>query len=274
MDVSPLLTPPFCSKYAYSDESVIVMYRRCEACKGIYEAPEANVSAAELHMCPGLILSARKDPCQHSQQNRLAKPGSLRDLKTLPASSYSSLLPYQSPQVEEILRRIHPEPPKVLVDATCHIGGDTLNFARMYPDAVIHAIDIDANAVACLRVNILRASKNEAFGKVTVICADCTKYIPEARIAADMYYIDPPWYGPSYAKRNEVFLFLGGENVVVLVNKILELGLSRSVLLKVPRNFAYADFELAVHGNTERFYIKKPQKKGSVAYGLILIRAR
>ena len=265
------------------------MYRKCGACQCVYEAPESDgVSSSELHMCPGLILSAthpknsfRTNRTEHpgpgpitTQQPKPVKPGSLRDLKTLPASSYSSLLPYQIPQVEEILNRIHPEPPKVIVDATCHIGGDTLNFAKTYPNAVIHAIDIDANAVACLRVNILRASKSDAFGKVTVVCADCTKYIPEARIVADMYYIDPPWYGPSYAKRNEVFLFLGGENVVVLVNKILALGLTTKVLLKIPRNFAYADFESSVHGTTERFYIKKPQKKGSVAYGLILIRAR
>lgn len=274
------------SRYIYKDPSIISICKICNSCCSVYEVGDDGKG---YHICP-LFLN---DPKTH-QEVTLDKPkegfhrrklfetargrdfkpgglGSLRDFKTLPASSYSSLLPYQTPQVKSVFEEIFgSHVPKVIVDATSHIGGDTLNFARMYPRAKIIAMDVDPGAVTCLKTNIIRAGL-ECECRIKVILADCTVYIPKVQILADLYYIDPPWYGPSYVNQEEVFLSLGGRPVVELVNLILEKSLSPRVVLKVPRNFAYQDFKKSVLGETRLFYIRKPQKKNSVAYGLVLI---
>lgn len=260
--------PPFYSKYAYKDPSIIAIYKICKNCGTVHEIGEDGFG---YHSCQKDVSA----PPTGRQIWPVKSPemlGSLRNFKTLPASCYSSLLPYQTPQVKRVFEEIFEGevPPKIIVDATSHIGGDTLNFARMYPSAKIIAMDIDPRAVTCLKTNIIRAGL-ECECRIKVILADCTEYIPQANIFADLYYIDPPWSGPSYARQEEVFLFLGGRPVVDLINTILEKSLSSKIVLKVPRNFAYQDFKKNVLGDTRLFYIRKPQKKNSVAYGLVLI---
>lgn len=194
--------------------------------------------------------------------------------RTLPTSAYSSLLPYQIPQVDEVLATIfppdrHDELPRLIIDATAHIGGDAIHFASVYPEANIVAIDNDDRAIECLRHNIENFSIPTRF---EVVHEDSSEWIRRNDRKADLYYFDPPWGGPNYSSRTEVHLFLGERPIVDIVNYILERGLARKILLKTPRNFAYPSFKTAVKGTTRLFFIRKTQQqRGTVAYGLILI---
>lgn len=197
----------------------------------------------------------------------------MRSYRTLPSTSYSSLMPYQISQVYNLLRSCFPEPIKCVVDATAHIGGDSILFATSFPNAKVVAIDNDPNAVDCLRSNISRFSDPKRF---EVVCASSVEWMvnhnaKHDREVADFYYFDPPWGGPKYFTKKEVSLTLDSLSISEVVNTVFFLGLSKKVLLKVPRNFAYPSFKSSVNGICKLFYIKKPQKNGSVAYGLILI---
>lgn len=192
---------------------------------------------------------------------------------TLPTSSYSMLLKYQAPQVKEVLKACFPEPIRKIVDTTAHVGGDSILFADTFPMATITAIDCDPEAIRCLLYNINNFSDPSRFIILLTNSAEwIRKQVEESRIdEADFYYLDPPWSGPRYYSKREIHLTLDNTPVVDVINNIFTLGLTTKVLLKVPRNFAYPSFKSTVRGVCKLFYIKKPQKNGSIAYGLILI---
>lgn len=192
------------------------------------------------------------------------------NLKTLPASGYSSLLPYQIPQVRDILLEIMgTKSPSIVVDATSHIGGDVIHFSKIWDTCKIIAVDIDQKAIDCLRINIKNFCSNTE--RFEVVCEDCTSWIEANRIKADLYYFDPPWGGPSYTDEDEVFLFLSGKPIASVINDVIDYDLTDRIVLKVPRNFALSDFQKNVKGFVKVFPIKKPRKKGVIAYNLILI---
>lgn len=274
MDDSDDLPPKENNLY---DDSIISASRKCEECLEVFEVQ--NIVYDDHHDC-----SKKNEGEPHKIEIKVRKRDGLR---TLPASGYSSLLPYQTPQVREILNNIFlVVSPKLIVDATCHIGGDTLHFAKIFPQARILAIDNDIDAVNCLKANIekeypkgIMRSNSKGFSspiesRIEVVCADSTVYIPSNKIKADLYYFDPPWGGPDYSNKGDIDLFLSDINMIDLINDILKLELSTKIILKAPRNFAYANFCSKVDGCVRHFYIKKPQKGGSIAYTLILITAK
>jgi len=191
---------------------------------------------------------------------------------TLPSSSYSSLMPYQAPQVKEVLKNCFQQPIHKIVDMTAHIGGDSILFAETFPEAKIVVIDNDQNAIRCLLYNINNFSDPLRF---TVICGNSVEWIEKPQTfmlaEADFYYLDCPWGGPRYYQKKEVHLTLDGTPLAEVVNTIFSLGLTKKVLVKVPRNFAYPSFKEMIKGTCKLFYIKKPLKNGSIAYGLVLV---
>lgn len=178
------------------------------------------------------------------------------NIHTLPASIYSTLLGYQVEQVKQVFLKIIQEP-KNIIDATCHIGGDTLHFAEIFPQAKILALDIDEKAITCLHKNIEATEKKSLKERITGICVDCISYIKFLKPGADLFYFDPPWGGPNYITKKNIHLYLNGNNVVEIINFILENDLGKNIVLKIPRNFDLADFRNKVKGNTRLYIIKK-----------------
>lgn len=267
------------------DKCILSIYRKCEICSSIYDATE-DLDLKEPAMCENCwgdddafspngnassLDTTEEFPV--GEEDTLTKEGvriSTSKRETLPSSGYSSLLPYQIPQVREFLSGIFSESPQIIVDASAHIGGDTINFATMWPNTKITAIDIDENAIKCLRFNVAKLTPNPE--NIEIIHTDCTTWLHSIEaIKADLYYFDPPWGGPKYCSEDEVSLFLSEKPISDIVNFVLDQNLSPKVILKAPRNFAYQTFKKEVHGLTRLHYIRKPQKRGSVAYALILI---
>jgi predicted RNA methylase len=192
-------------------------------------------------------------------------------LKTLPESAYSTLLPYQAPQVRDILNIIFAERhPKKIVDLTAHIGGDTIHFAETFPGSTITAIDIDPLAVECLKINVDAFVDNPS--RITIVTADSTQWIVNKGEIADLYYLDPPWGGPQYSLEKEIPLFLGGLPIAETINNILDRKLASKIILKIPRNFAYMEFRKSVHGETRIYFTTKAGRGNNIiSYGLVLI---
>lgn len=192
------------------------------------------------------------------------------NLVTLPSSNHVCLLPYQIPQVNKIILRsfaLDPKQQLVIVDGTSHIGCDSLNFATIFPNAKIIAVDNDPTAIACLRINVENAKKTNAF---EIVESDFETWMESARVVADLYYLDPPW-GDNYHSLNEISLFLGDQPIEKIIKRMFELGLTKKVLLKVPRNFAYPSFKNKVGQKTELSYIYKNGRHPQIAYGLVII---
>lgn len=200
----------------------------------------------------------------------------LRKLARLPSSGYVTLLPYQTAQVEDLFRRyLPPVSIKTIIDGTAHIGGDALHFSRIYPDASITAIDIDARVIECLKKNITNFAPDPT--KYHVVCDDFVAYIKNTHPVVDLIYLDPPWGGPGYSENKELSLYLGGLPLDEVVNYILREKLTTrqgGIVVKVPKNFAYVRFKSSVTGETSLHYVHKLQKNGGVAYGLVFIKAR
>lgn len=238
------------SENIFGDEAIAAVGIKCECCSSVFGVYPTAPSLPSV--CPLCKRASNKT----------------RKIKTLPSSGYSSLLPYQIPQVKEFLERLFPDaPPMHIVDATVHIGGDALHFAKLWPNCKITAIDIDQNAIECLKINVPPI----LLPNFNIICADSTKWIKETLTKADFYYFDPPWGGPSYCSEEEFSLSLGDLPITVSINFILDNDLSSRVILKAPRNFSYTDFKTKIHGTTFLRHVRKPQKQGSIAYSLILI---
>jgi precorrin-6B methylase 2 len=235
------------------DKSILSIYRKCRYCLEIYDATED--------------LDVVEPVCENCMSSETHE----KHLETLPASGYSSLLPYQVPQVREFLLSIFLDtPPSVIIDASAHIGGDTIHFATLWPQCKITAIDIDQKAIKCLKSNVEKFCPNSE--NVEIVSADSIEWITENLRNADFYYFDPPWGGPKYCSEDEVSLFLSGKSISEIINFVLDNKLTSKVILKAPRNFAYQKFKKEVQDvHTRLYYIRKPQKRGSIAYQLILI---
>lgn len=242
------------------DPAIVCSFRRCENCSAFFEVK--NIVFEDYHSCLDSV-----DPGSHLDIRVRKRDG----FCTLPTSGYSSLMPYQSPQVKDTMNKVFAfSPPQLIVDCTSHIGGDAIHFAKIFPKSIILAIDVDSNAIACLEQNIRKCNLNPE--RFHLINADCTSWIKAMNQTADLYYFDPPWGGPEYLMKENVRLKLGGEDISNIINYILEHRLSPHIILKAPRNFAFVDFEEdIIGGKTRLFFIKKPQKGGVVAYVLIHI---
>ncbi len=196
-------------------------------------------------------------------------------LSTLPESHYSTLLPYQIPQVRSVLSDLFPPEQKIvntIVDATAHIGGDAIHFANFFEQARIYAIDIDASAIDCLKDNIKNLDHTVS-SRFTCITTDVIDWISRGEaVKADFYYFDPPWGGPNYHEEKSISLELSGRDISDVIGMLFKRCLTKIILLKIPRNFGYFEFKknIANLGVPKLYTIRKPQKK-SIAYHLVII---
>lgn len=218
----------------------------------------------------------------------------------LPNSKAFMLLPYQIPQVREILLtctkncRI-----SSILDATAHVGGDTINFCETFPHADITSLDINPDAVICLlhnisvirtqltncnKINLLREDNNFekrasfcstsskftnfTLGIWTALNIDCVFYIKNIKKQFDLIYFDPPWGGYNYKYQNNIHLKLNDIPITCIINYIITHCLAKHIILKAPTNFDTNQFIKEINNHPISIYsIKK--KKNLISYYLI-----
>lgn len=157
------------------------------------------------------------------------------------SSSYSVLKPWHKEQVKEILTSWFPvDSVKFIVDATAHIGVDTIHMSNLFPRAIIDAFEIVPETFQKLRNNIRTFHKEQVIRPHN---EDVTLWQPTHVV--DFLYVDPPWGGVHYGKQETMDLYLQKEkneqnetkNVNALIDKWIQSGKIRNIVLKAPKNF-------------------------------------
>ncbi len=191
------------------------------------------------------------------------------------SSPYSVLKPWEKTQVNLVLRKWFPVADSVrrIVDATAHIGVDTINFSNQFKKALIDAYEIVPETYEALVKNIAKFKKQD---RIRPHNEDISQWEPSH--ITDFLYVDPPWGGKSYAEKESLDLYLQKEenahneskNVNVLIDKWFQSGKIRNILLKAPKNFNKS--HLAGRYTLQEEQILNQRKK-DIAYLLIRIQA-
>jgi predicted NAD-dependent protein-ADP-ribosyltransferase YbiA (DUF1768 family)/predicted RNA methylase len=200
--------------------------------------------------------------------------GTYQLFRIVNSSPYSVLKPWEKKDVNAALTKWFQPVTSIrrIVDATAHIGVDTVNMSNVFPQAVIDAYEIVPETYEALVVNIQRLKKT---GRIRPHNEDITLWEPT--FVVDFLYVDPPWGGQNYDKQESLDLFLQREgnapdaakNLNALVDKWLESGKIRNVVMKVPKNF---NMEYLRSKYTLQEAVVQNRKK-EVAYKLLRIRA-
>lgn len=166
------------------------------------------------------------------------------------ASPYSTLRADQAPEVARVFQK-HFADPKLIIDATAHIGGDTVHFMTLFPRAAVVAVEVNPATFALLQANLAAAAgaavpaAGAAAGgapQVEALLANGVDFLRDTPLRADFVYLDPPWGGPSYWKHKSMHLFLNDAagkrwDISSVVNTVLRRGVAPTAVLKVPFNF-------------------------------------
>jgi predicted RNA methylase len=187
-----------------------------------------------------------------------------RKLKASSNSSFSSLLPKHIKQVERVFNEwFDVSDSSTIVDATAHIGVDSIHFATMFKNATIESYEIDKNVAGLLNKNVKTFSLSDR------IHVHPMNFLQSELPDNILYvYIDAPWGGRDYKKidMDSFELFLGKYNIKEIAKRLLLSQKTKSVVLKVPRNYRFSDLSFHV----ERKDIKDGTKVSYVLLKLTL----
>jgi SAM-dependent methyltransferase len=193
------------------------------------------------------------------------------------SSLFSSIEPYHLPSISAIFdsEKLNPE---IIIDATANIGGDSINFMRLFPSARLTSLELDAKISYILKRNMnnlknILSQDNDYDTKVFNISA--VNYFSEPRYA-DMIYFDPPWGGRDYIKLDKIQLYLDDISIGNIIKNILTKGMTLLVILKLPVN-ADIDIIKSDIGSeinvTYSLYDVENYNKNKIAYQLMFIRS-
>lgn len=198
-------------------------------------------------------------------------------------SEENSLMPWHVKQVYTHFKTIYKNTDciKKIVDATAHIGVDSINFLHNFKDASLISFEKDNKTYDVLCSNLLNFSyltKTYSIDKLTdpnnkTQCynLDFVKNLDYIN-NSDIVFIDAPWGGKDYRIKTKVSLYLHSTddsknaseqspenyNVIEIVKKILTSNYGvYSIILKVPFNYEFGNFEKQIHNcepNTKIYY--------------------
>jgi len=154
-------------------------------------------------------------------------------------SQYSSLLPKHVKQVERVFKDWFNVIKKdiLIIDATSHIGVDSIHFANMFTKSKIHSYEINKNTFDLLEKNI------KVFDKQKQIEAFNDSFLNASIDKAYFIYIDAPWGGKNYkdTAMGKFELYLDNINIKEIARRLLVNKKTKTVVLKVPDNYNFSD---------------------------------
>lgn len=267
--IFPPSTPPT-MRSIFDVRSFGLLYPDTVACR----SKHGWVQKHKLSVLPP--LQATPDQFTRFSERILQANPSYKDYVTVDSSDYSSLKPWEKPQVESVFKKWFPFPNRVkhIVDATAHVGVDTIHMAQFFSNASLDAFEVVPETTMALKKNIATFGLND---RVSVHYQDATTWIPTEHI--DLLYIDPPWGGPSYKEKTCLDLYMEKENkgktpsnhknVNYIIDQWMSSGNVDHIILKVPSNFTktylmnkYKVEESVIYDQSKRRY----------AYGLLHIQ--
>jgi predicted RNA methylase len=180
-----------------------------------------------------------------------------KHIKMVPESRYSSLMPWHIDQVSEcVLKETEHLKINNIIDATAHIGVDTILFRLLFPTATIVAIELDQNVYQLLQHNInnINLITNSDTKSIITKNVDSLQYIFNPYFDlnnVDLIYFDPPW-GDAYTQPS-MDLTLSGHHMGDIVNDII-LNSNTLVVVKMPYNIDLQAFKDRAFKNIDGYF--------------------
>jgi predicted RNA methylase len=143
-----------------------------------------------------------------------------------------------SNKIIKIIQKYFPDTPLenlTITDGTGGLGGNVIPFAKKFYK--VNAVEYDETHYKMLTNNV------DVFGlsdKTEIIQGDYSKLWD--RFKQDVIFIDPPWGGVDYKKKNKLRLYLGEVEFGYFVRKLIKNKASKLIVLKVPFNFYLSEF--------------------------------
>lgn len=188
-------------------------------------------------------------------------------------SEYSSIKPYNLSSTKDAFIKENVNPNSI-IDATSNIGGDSINFMKLFPTAKLVSIEIDHKISLILRRNLNKLNQilnTDIDYNTRTINMSALEYFKQPRYA-DMIYFDPPWGGKDYMSTDKLKLELDNIGIGIIIGEILSM--TKLVILKVPTNVdldtILTDININVDYNIYDIINDSNQK---VDYRLIFIRS-
>lgn len=177
-----------------------------------------------------------------------------KKFKTTDKSKYYTLKPHHMQQVNTIIKkeilsvynaaRVKPLPAiSHIIDATAHVGTDTVNFVKTFKCVCI-AIEIDGEVVKLLKENLVTFGIEEL---THVVHANCLEFLQGFKMKTDFVYFDVPWGGATYWNKKQIDLFLTDPhgkkmNMSQIIKFTFSQGFTDIIIAKVPNNFVTSKF--------------------------------
>jgi 16S rRNA G966 N2-methylase RsmD len=146
----------------------------------------------------------------------------------------------------------------IITDATANVGGNTLNFSKHFKH--VNAIELSKINCHVLKNNVLKVYNRE---NVNIICSDFLDIINNLK--QDIIFMDPPWGGPDYKKKENLILQLSNINISTIIDNIFKNKNASMVVIKVPSNIDLNEIIKTI--NFKKFEFFKIKN-----YGLIIIK--
>jgi 16S rRNA G966 N2-methylase RsmD len=129
----------------------------------------------------------------------------------------------------------------VITDGTACAGGNTISFCKKFKK--VQTVELDRNRYDMLMHNL------KILGCTNATCYHKNYLELVSSLTQDIVFLDPPWGGPSYKKKDEVELFLGDVPLAEVCEQLKSK--TKYVIIKAPTNLNYEKFKAKINGNLQ-----------------------
>ena len=195
-------------------------------------------------------------------------------IQVVEESRYSCLMPHHFTQVGAIYAQAFGYwKPRKIIDATAHIGCDSIMFHAAFRSANIVALEIDSKTATVLDSNMKKMSRINCGNNsaVTAVNMDCMQYFESDQTAADIIYFDPPWGGSQYKNAAIYVMLLNAQPLGNAVKAALLHSPHARIIIRVPYNADIDDLETISKLQYTQHIVRNP--RGGVAFMLLISKA-
>jgi|688.fasta_scaffold42294_10 predicted RNA methylase len=202
-----------------------------------------------------------------------------KKFKSVAETHYSVAGPYQTAQEIKIFKSLFEIVPKEIIDATAHVGVDSLTLAYAFPNANITSVERNPVVYELLKENIenLGYSKHQDGRKrFTVVNMSADVYLKDLDHTVDLIYMDPPWGGRGYVAASDLPLHDELGNPTIPLSDVVNIALRKTKLLvlKAPYNFKVDEFGTKINGKIDGIRnINRFNDTSRVSFIFIIIRS-
>eukprot|EP00937_MAST-01D_sp_MAST-1D-sp2_P007277 g7277.t1 len=137
-----------------------------------------------------------------------------------------------------------------VTDGSSCVGGNAIAFARAAGVARVRAVEFDAARAGMLARNAA-ATGVGAGGRVRAVCDDFVRIASadaeDPSAYEHIYFLDPPWGGPSYREQGPLDdLQIGGASATLVLRSLGLRGVAGVVCMRAPADFEASTFARAM----------------------------